>query len=114
MVRQFIDAPLIVASASNGPSEIRAGFERPLWVLAAVVGLVMLIACSNVANLLTKPVPRRETVRWRCVSRLAPDVCGWHSSFWLKRSDGVARLCARRGVRVCRRASDRRHAGSGS
>src|SRR5262249_46482888 len=41
-----------VRSAANGPSLIRKTFERPLWVLAIVAGLVLLIARSNVANLL--------------------------------------------------------------
>src|SRR5262249_49454204 len=40
-----------IRSASNGPSRIRKTFERPLWILAIVAGLVLLIAGSNVANL---------------------------------------------------------------
>jgi predicted permease len=56
----FLGARLVVRPASNGISELRVSFERPLWILAAVVGLVLLLACSNLANLMLARGAARE------------------------------------------------------
>lgn len=50
-VRFFLDSKLSLNSASNGPSELRRHFERALYLVGIVAILVLLIACSNVANL---------------------------------------------------------------
>jgi predicted permease len=41
-----------IQSASRGIAELEQRFGRPLWVLIGITGLVLLIACSNLANLL--------------------------------------------------------------
>ncbi len=49
---RFMKGQLLVTSAAMGYSPLRNDFSTPLLVLMSMVGLVLLIACANVANLL--------------------------------------------------------------
>ena len=48
----FATKPLIFVPAGKGVSDLREQFSNPLLILLGVVGLLLLIACANVANLM--------------------------------------------------------------
>src|SRR5690348_602907 len=50
--QQYMNQHLAPVEGSHGASTLRSDFGKPLEILMAVVGMILLIACVNIANLL--------------------------------------------------------------
>jgi len=57
---RFLDQKLLLEPASSGLSGMQAEYRRPLLVLGLLIAMVLLIACANVANLMTAQAAARQ------------------------------------------------------
>ena len=49
---RYLTDPFALAPAAAGDSRLRTRFETPLFAMVVAVGLVLLVACANIASLL--------------------------------------------------------------